>query len=362
MSPSGRTILLVDDQPEVLRSLRQLLAQDGHQVLAAASGGRALALLAGQDVDLCLVDYLMPVVQGELLLRAIRERDESVPIVLLTEHAGDAPSRPFLQCFGIFGCHDKLDGPERLRRWVELALDAAEARTRLRAADAVQGALTTALDGLRIAQALVAESSALDSAGAVASEHRRRIATELTMVLAKVDEWTRTAATLAGASTPAPVASMSQADLARRLTDELPGLLGQALGVAGDRLRVRVARALPPVAGDFDRLTQLLVRLLADDTARPDRTVAVEATAAAHETVLTITDQGRAGDPGLGAAVARCIVNVDFGGTLAWSVTDAGAVQFVLRLPEPGHERAPVPEPAERPLPRPAARRRPHAA
>src|SRR5207244_5220520 len=61
---SGRTVLVVDDQVETLSSVRMLLEREGHRVLTAEGGPQALELLAREPVQLLLVDYFMPVMNG----------------------------------------------------------------------------------------------------------------------------------------------------------------------------------------------------------------------------------------------------------------------------------------------------------
>src|SRR5438034_766152 len=78
IEPSGRTILVVDDQVETLTSVRMLLEREGHRVLTADSGAGALTLLASEPVHLMLVDYFMPVMNGEELIRHVRAQDSLV--------------------------------------------------------------------------------------------------------------------------------------------------------------------------------------------------------------------------------------------------------------------------------------------
>jgi signal transduction histidine kinase len=111
---SGRTILVVDDQVETLSAARALLEHEGHRVLTASSGAEALALLAHEPTQLALVDYFMPVMNGEELISRIRERDSLIQIVLHTGYAGEKPPREMLRRLAIQGFHDKSDGPERL--------------------------------------------------------------------------------------------------------------------------------------------------------------------------------------------------------------------------------------------------------
>jgi CheY-like chemotaxis protein len=82
-------ILLIDDDPLVLRSLRDALELDGHEV-AAAEGGQAgidtfaLARDAARDFDAVITDLGMPYVDGRKVATRIRQLDANVPIVMLT--------------------------------------------------------------------------------------------------------------------------------------------------------------------------------------------------------------------------------------------------------------------------------------
>ena len=80
-----------------------------------------------------------------------------------------------------------------------------------------------------------------------------------------------------------------------------------------------------------------------------------------HAIAVTIIDRGRTSDPGLGVAIARCIVQADFGGTLACTAADPSETRFVLHLPEPGHERQVAPPAAAPAWPHAAAPAAPRA-
>lgn len=82
---SDRARLLVVDDDGPLRSLMaELLEDEGFEVLTAADGAQALGLIAGGGFDAVLSDIVMPDVGGLDLLRAVRERDLDVPVVLMT--------------------------------------------------------------------------------------------------------------------------------------------------------------------------------------------------------------------------------------------------------------------------------------
>src|SRR5207248_5138547 len=80
-------LLLVDDEPGMLFALKELTKQRRHEAVLARSGPEALARLEG--VDAVVTDYAMPEMDGVQLLQAIHERDESLPVILLTAHGSE---------------------------------------------------------------------------------------------------------------------------------------------------------------------------------------------------------------------------------------------------------------------------------
>jgi class 3 adenylate cyclase len=80
------TVLAVDDQPTNLRLLDAVLTPHGHRVITAASGAEALALLDTEDVDLVLLDIVMPGMDGHEVCRRIRSTPatEFLPVVMIT--------------------------------------------------------------------------------------------------------------------------------------------------------------------------------------------------------------------------------------------------------------------------------------
>ena len=77
-------ILAVDDEPNMLSSLRRLLQIDGHEVPTASNGAAALDLIAVRRPDLVLLDLRMIGLSGLETLQRIRDLAPSVPVVLMT--------------------------------------------------------------------------------------------------------------------------------------------------------------------------------------------------------------------------------------------------------------------------------------
>ena len=80
-----KTILIVDDDPTVLRSMKSLLATK-YKILVANSGMNAITILAKNHVDLILLDFEMPVINGPKVLEMIRSDPASAntPVMFLT--------------------------------------------------------------------------------------------------------------------------------------------------------------------------------------------------------------------------------------------------------------------------------------
>jgi len=90
MTAAPLRVLVIDDEPPIRKLLRMGLATQGYQTAEAQNGKAALELLA-ENPDLIILDLGLPDVQGLDLLRTIRERNDKVPIVVLSsrgdEHA-----------------------------------------------------------------------------------------------------------------------------------------------------------------------------------------------------------------------------------------------------------------------------------
>ena len=80
-------VLVVDDDSGMLFSLRGLLASRGQDAVIARSGREALDHLEG--VDAVITDFAMPGMDGVQLVQAIRDRDETIPVILLTAHGSE---------------------------------------------------------------------------------------------------------------------------------------------------------------------------------------------------------------------------------------------------------------------------------
>ncbi len=82
-TPPDRTLLLVDDEPNILAALQRTLRRDGYRILACDDPEKALELLSRERVDVILADQRMPGMNGvEFLRRAKEMHPETIRIVL----------------------------------------------------------------------------------------------------------------------------------------------------------------------------------------------------------------------------------------------------------------------------------------
>jgi CheY-like chemotaxis protein len=87
----GKTILVVDDEPDVQRYLATLLDDAGFAVLIASDGEEALEMIKAHRPDLISLDLIMPKKSGQKLLYELR-KDRSlsrIPVIVVTAHARD---------------------------------------------------------------------------------------------------------------------------------------------------------------------------------------------------------------------------------------------------------------------------------
>jgi len=77
-------ILIVDDEPEMLRGLEDNLQFEGYQTVTAGDGRKGLALALSEAPDLILLDVMMPGMSGWDLCRELRRRGLDVPVIMLT--------------------------------------------------------------------------------------------------------------------------------------------------------------------------------------------------------------------------------------------------------------------------------------
>ncbi len=92
-----KTILLVDDESTVLESGKEMIESLGFRAITAKNGTEALHIFEENDVDLIIVDLVMPVMGGEAMLEALRKQNRPFKALLLS---GYSPVDDWREKFG----------------------------------------------------------------------------------------------------------------------------------------------------------------------------------------------------------------------------------------------------------------------
>ena len=90
--PQSAVLLCIDDNEEVLECEKSFLEAFGYTVLTAASGGKGLELASMHSVDVVIVDYLMPGMNGQEVAVEMRRLRPQAPIIMLSA-AAEVPER-----------------------------------------------------------------------------------------------------------------------------------------------------------------------------------------------------------------------------------------------------------------------------
>ena len=114
----GITLLLIDDDKEIIDSTSSKLEDLGFKVICADNGRKAVEIVKEQKVDIIIIDYYMPDFTGEDAVKEIRKFNPRVVILLQTGYAGKRPPLKTLEELEIQGYHDKTRGFDELVTWV----------------------------------------------------------------------------------------------------------------------------------------------------------------------------------------------------------------------------------------------------
>jgi len=107
----SRTILIVDDEKNIVDILGFNLRKEGYDVIAAYDGGSGLEMAVEANPDLILLDIMLPVMDGFEVCRKIREKNNSTPIIMLTAREDETD-----KVFGLeLGADDYITKPFSMR-------------------------------------------------------------------------------------------------------------------------------------------------------------------------------------------------------------------------------------------------------
>jgi two-component system alkaline phosphatase synthesis response regulator PhoP len=89
--PGGvaKTLLVVEDDESIALGLEMNLTAEGYRVISAADGEQGLALARSSDVDLVILDVMLPRLNGFELLRTLRNERRNMPIIMLSARSAE---------------------------------------------------------------------------------------------------------------------------------------------------------------------------------------------------------------------------------------------------------------------------------
>ena len=117
----NKRVLIADDEKNMRWVLSQALTAEGYEVIEASDGKTALEAIGEQAPDLMILDHKMPAPDGMEVLRRIRGKDLSFPVIMLTAHGNVATAVEAIKA----GATEYLTKPfdlEELKLSVEKAL------------------------------------------------------------------------------------------------------------------------------------------------------------------------------------------------------------------------------------------------
>ena len=107
-----KTILVVDDEADVIRMITLILEDADYQVLSVNRGEDAIKLLVSQAVDLIVTDIIMPDMEGIEFIQSVKESHPTLPIVAISG-GGRSHNSDFLRFARGLGAQATLSKPSR---------------------------------------------------------------------------------------------------------------------------------------------------------------------------------------------------------------------------------------------------------
>jgi DNA-binding NtrC family response regulator len=120
---SGRTVLVVDDEPTIADGLRLTLEAEGYRVLTAGGVEAALAHAARADVEGAIVDLMLPDGDGLELTRELKRRDPAVEVIVVTAYGSVRRAMDATKGAGAFYVLEKPFDPDEVSTLMRAALD-----------------------------------------------------------------------------------------------------------------------------------------------------------------------------------------------------------------------------------------------
>ena len=124
--PAAKTILLVDDDADIIDSMKAVLEGRGHRVMIARDGNAGLTMAEREGPDLIILDMMMPKKSGFLVLEKLKSRPGGlIPTIMITGNEGSR-HKALAEFLGVKDYIRKPFAMERLVKSVDTILGAPE--------------------------------------------------------------------------------------------------------------------------------------------------------------------------------------------------------------------------------------------
>ena len=120
-----KTILIVDDDRELVDGLRLVLERQGYRVLQAHDGGQGKQFIYNQRPDLVILDMMMPRMGGYPVLEHFKDKPDTPPIIMITANEGSR-HKMYAEVLGVVDYIRKPFATEKLLEAVHRALNPVE--------------------------------------------------------------------------------------------------------------------------------------------------------------------------------------------------------------------------------------------
>jgi len=98
---NSKRILLVDDDNEIIETMKTVLGSKGYEILIARDGNQGLAMAEKESPDLVVLDMMMPKRSGFLVLERLRRaKQEMLPVIMITANEGSR-HRAYAEMLGV---------------------------------------------------------------------------------------------------------------------------------------------------------------------------------------------------------------------------------------------------------------------
>lgn len=106
-----KKILIVDDEPSVLKMLRKMLKDESEEILEAENGEQAIELCQEQEIDLMITDIIMPKKHGIDLIMEVKNKFPNLPIIAISGGGGVSGRFDYLEIAELLGANNILHKP-----------------------------------------------------------------------------------------------------------------------------------------------------------------------------------------------------------------------------------------------------------